>query len=525
MKRKILYYLAANLMVLMLFSSGCTKDFEEINTNPNSPGIAQSSPSMLLTGAIESMTDRVHEIFFGHEMGSCWVQHMAKVQYPDEDRYIPRMGVINNTWNSFYAASGYDIKTLIGIADATANDSYKAVGLILKCYLTSILTDEFGDIPYTEAWHGSEEAPILSPVYDTQESIYTALIADLKTANELLSEDGPEIEGDILFGNDLMAWKKFANSLQLRLLMRRSDRVAPTTDMTTIFGNAVTYPVFESNDDNAALMYLGSNPNNHPINENRKTRDDHRVSNTIIDYLYTDAPSPDYRVSVYAELSANTHDYVGLPNGMLAADALNYLGNGQAETSKIGSYFSAAGAPGMLMSYAELMFIKAEAAKRGFIPGGDAVAEDAYHDGIRASWDQYNADGTFTAKLTAVWRSTFIGWGMGATEDIYEYAWQDFMDWGGTYDYVASTGLQQIYTQKWIAMFDQGIQAGFEWRRTNVPVLTPAVAGMNEGKIPVRSYYPSDEYGRNPTNVAAAVTRQGTDDMNTRVWWDTQNNY
>jgi hypothetical protein len=524
MKRKILYYLVANLMVLMLFSSGCTKDFEEINTNPNSPGIEQSSPSMLLTNAIESMTDRVHEIFFGHEMGSCWVQHMAKVQYPDEDRYIPRMGVINTTWSSFYAASGYDIKTLIDIAEATENDSYKAVGLILKCYITSVLTDEFGDIPYTEGWLGSSETPILSPVYDTQESIYAALIADLKTANELLTEDAPAIEGDILYGNDLMAWKKFANSLQLRLLMRRSDRVAPTTDMTAIFGNATTYPIFESNADNAALAYLGSNPNNNPINENRKNRDDHRVSNTIIDYLYTNAPSPDYRVSVYAELASGPKDYVGLPNGMLAADALNYNGNGLTETSKIGSYFSAAGAPGMLMSYAELMFIKAEAAKRGFIPGGDATAEEAYHAGIKASWDQYNADGTFEAKLEAVWRSTFESWGM-TTENIYDYAWEDFVAWGGTYDYVAADALEQIATQKWVAMFDQGVQAAFEWRRTNYPKLTPAIAGMNDGKIPVRAYYPSDEYGRNPTNVAAAVARQGTDDMNTRVWWDTQNNY
>jgi hypothetical protein len=525
MKRKILYYLAANLMVLMLFSSGCTKDFEEINTNPNSPGIAQSSPSMLLTGAIESMTDRVHEIFFGHEMGSCWVQHMAKVQYPDEDRYIPRMGVINTTWNSFYASSGYDVQTMLDIAEATENDSYKAVALILKSYLTSVLTDEWGDIPYTEAWMGSNaETPILSPVYDTQESVYAAILDNLKTANELLSADGPAIKGDILLGNDLMTWKKFANSLRLRLLMRRSDRVDPTTDMTAIFGDATTYPILESNDDNIALMYLGSNPNNNPINENRKTRDDHRVSNTIIDYLYTNAPSPDYRVSVYAELTANTTDYVGLPNGMLSADALNYLGNGQAETSKIGSYFSAAGAPGMLMSYAEVLFLKAEAAKRGFIPGGDATAEQAYHDGIRASWDQYNADGSFTARLEAVWRSTFEGWGM-TTENIYDYAWEDFVAWGGTYDYVPATGLQQIYTQKWIAMFDQGIQAAFEWRRTNVPVLTPAVAGMNGGKIPVRAYYPSDEAGRNPTNLSAAVARQGADDMNTRVWWDIQNNY
>ena len=429
MKKNILYSFAAALMALLIFSYGCTKDFEEINKNPNSPGIEQSSPSMLLTGSIESMTDRVHEIFFGHEMGSCWVQHMAKVQYPDEDRYIPRMGVINNTWNSFFASSGYDVKVLLDIAEATQNDSYKAVGLILKSYLTSVLTDEWGDIPYTEAWQGSAETPLLSPVYDTQESVYAALIANLTEANTLLTDDAPEIEGDILFGNDLMAWKKFANSLRLRLLMRRSDRVDPTADVTAIFGDAATYPIFESNADNAALWYLGSNPNNNPINENRKTRDDHRVSNTIIDYLYTDAASPDYRVVVYAEL-AGSGDWVGLPNGMLAADALNYLGNGVSQTSKIGTYFSAAGAPGMLMSYAELMFIKAEAAKRGFMPGGDAVAEEAYHAGIKASWDQYNADGTFTAKL-APWKNTFISWGMEPTDDIYDICMGGFccMGW------------------------------------------------------------------------------------------------
>ena len=523
MKNKVIYNLAAILTGLMLFSSGCTKDFEEINTNPNSPGIAQAAPDMLLTNAIESMTDRVHEIFFGHEMGSCWVQHMAKVQYPDEDRYVPRMGVINNTWSSFYAASGFDVNILYNLAVDTENDSYKAVALILKSYIASVLTDEFGDIPYSEAWMGSGETPILSPVYDTQEAVYAVLLENLKTANELLSEDGPEIGGDILFGGDLMAWKKFANSLRLRLLMRRSDRVAPTADMTTIFGDPVTYPILESNDDNVALAYLGSNPNNNPINENRKTRDDHRVSNTIIDFLYTEAPSPDYRVVVYAEMAANSGDWVGLPNGMTSADALNYLGNGLAETSKIGRYFSAAGAPGMLLSYAEVLFIKAEAAARDFIPGGHGLAANVYHDAIKASWDQYNANGSFAARLE-VWRSTFVSWGM-TTENIYDYAWQDFVDWGGTYDYVEADAIEQIATQKWVAMFDQGIQAAFEWRRTNYPVLTPAIAGQNGGKIPVRAYYPSDEAGRNPTNLAAAIVNQGADNLNTRVWWDTEDNY
>jgi hypothetical protein len=210
---------------------------------------------------------------------------------------------------------------------------------------------------------------------------------------------------------------------------------------------------------------------------------------------------------------------------MLSADAGLYLGNGLAETSKIGEYFSRANAPGMLMSYAELLFIKAEAAARGFIPGGDVAAEEAYHAGIKASWDQYNADETFTDAL-GVWESTFVSWGMDpAVDNIYDYAWVDFVDWGGTYTYVPAKGLEQIATQKWVAMFDQGVQAAFEWRRTGFPVLTPAVAGENGGKIPVRAYYPSDEAARNPTNLNAAVAAQGTDDLNTRVWWDVADNF
>ena len=515
MKRKIIYYFAATLLVLVLFSPGCTKDFEEINTNPNNPGIDQAAPNMLLTNAIESMTDRVHEIFLGHEMGSCWVQHMAKVQYPDEDRYVPRMSVINNTWSSFYGFSGYDIQTIYNIGVTRKNDSYKAVALILKSYVISVLTDEFGDVPYTEAWLGSDATkPILSPVYDTQESIYAALIANLVEANTLLKEDGAAIEGDILYGNDLMLWKKFANSLQLRLLMRRSDRVNPTAAITAIVKNPATSPIFESNADNAALAYLGSAPNNNPINENRKTRDDHRVSKTIIDIMWTNHPNMDYRVAVYANLPSAGGWWVGLPNGMTSTDAANYKGNGLTKTSKIGSYFSAATAPGMLMSYAEVQFILAEAVQRGFVTGAPNTAEEYYIEGVTGSYYQY-ADAIVDNPAILA-----LGIPEGTTIDDLV---ADYFDTYATFD--PANALEQIYTEKWLAMFDQGLQAAFEWRRTGFPVLTPSVAGQNGGKIPVRAYYPSDESGRNPTNLAAAITHQGADDLNTRVWWDTKNNY
>lgn len=515
MKRKIIYYFAAILTLVVFFSSSCTDKFAEINTNPNSPGIAQAAPDMLLTGSIESMTNRVHEIFLGHEMGSSWVQHMAKVQYTDEDQYIPRMSVINNTWSSFYASSGYDIQTLYNIAVATKNDSYKAVALILKTYIVSVLTDEFGAVPYTEAFLGSDATKaILSPVYDTQESIYVAMLKNLTEANTLLASSTAPIAGDILFKDDLTKWRKFANSLKLRLLMRRSDRVAPTADISAMVKDPATYPIFTSNADNAALIYLGSAPNNNPINENRKTRDDHRVSKTIIDVMWTDNPNMDYRIAVYAMLPSAATQWDGLPNGMTSTNAANYKGNGLTKTSKIGTYFSAAAAPGMLMSYAELQFILAEAAQRGFLTGAK-TAQEYYTAGVTGSYYQFGPEIVAGNKAIA-----FLGITPTWTIDNF------VADYLATYGlWKPANALKQIATEKWLAMFDQGLQAAFEWRRTGFPVLVPAIAGQNGGKIPVRAYYPSDESGRNPTNLKAAIAAQGADDLNTKVWWDVKNNY
>lgn len=508
------------LFVFTLISafSACTENFEDINTNGNKPSIDQADPGMLLTNSIESMTSRVHEIFLGHEMGSCWVQHMAKVQYTDEDRYIPRLSVINNTWTSFYAASGMDVATIIKIADAKGLDNYKGIGIVLQVYISSVLTDLFGDIPYSQAWQGSAETAIISPAYDKQEDIYRDMIAKLKTANTLLDADKDAISGDILYNGDVDAWKKFANSLRLRLLLRMSEKDKPfvTTEMSAMIANPTTYPIFESNADNAALAYLGSAPNNNPINENRKTRDDHRVSKTLIDMLYVNPASPDYRVSIYADLAAGTGDYDGLPNGLRAADAAAYKDNGLKNTSKIGSFYSSATAPGVLMTYAELQFILAEAAYKTYIPGGNTQTKTYYDNGIKASYYQ-NAD-AFKAQLEDIWASTFTSWGWDGN-DILKYAFDDFMEYGG-WDFNASKAMEQIGTQKWVAMFDQGLQANFEQRRIGYPVLVAPADAANSGKIPVRVFYPSDEYSRNKKNVEAAVASQGADNMNTKVWWN-----
>ncbi|NEW78814.1 MAG: SusD/RagB family nutrient-binding outer membrane lipoprotein [Gelidibacter sp.] len=499
----------ATFIMLIVLSTSCTQDFEEINTNNNSPALSQAAPEMLLTNIVESMTSRTHEIFFGHEMGSGWVQHMAKVQYTDEDRYIPRMGIINSTWNSFYASSGMDAQLLINLGIDKKNPSYEAIGLILKSYIVSIVTDEWGDVPYSEAFLGADATPILSPKYDKQADIYVALLANLAQANTLLNT-GTAIKGDILFKGDLTKWKKFANSLRLRLLMRQSDRVDPTAAITAMVNDPVVYPIFTSNTDNAALAYLGSAPNNNPINENRKTRDDHRVSKTLIDVMWVNNPNMDYRVAVYANLPGAGGWWEGIPNGMLSTDAGNYKGNGLTKTSKIGDYFSAATAPGMLMSFAELKFLLAEAAQRNFITGSAKTAEQYYIEAVTASYNQFANE--IVAKNKAI-----AALGIPASWTINNFVTDYLANYGA---WNASNALKQIATEKWLAMFDQGTQAAFEWRRTGFPVLLPGVDASNGGKIPVRAYYPSDEAARNPTNLAAAIASQGPDTMNTKVWWD-----
>ena len=515
MKAKILSII---FILGLILSNSCTKDFDEINSNPNNPSADQAAPDMLLTNAIESLTDRVHEIFLGHEMGSAWVQHMAKVQYTDEDRYIYRPDVINTAWNSLYGASGMDVQTIYRIAKKKELKNYEGVSLVLKAYIVSLLTDMFGDVPYTEAWAAVDDVTKTLAKYDTQESIYRDLIAKLDTASSvLLSNDNEAINGDILFNGDVTKWRKFASSLRMRLLLRMSakDKAFATTEMKKMIADPAKYPLFASNADHAALVYLGSAPNNNPINENRKTRDDHRLSKTLIDFMYTNNPLVDWRVVSYAELAAGPGDFVGLPNGLTSAEAANYKGNGLKETSKLGADFTAAGAPGVLMSYAELKFILAEAATKGLIDGGLGEAKTQYEKGILGSYQQHAT--TIVAKSKSYF-SSYVN-----TTNI-DSVCNNYLRNGGKWTATdENSAMKQIGYEKWVAMFDQGLQAFIEWRRLGIPTLTAPVAGNNGGKVPSRYPYPTDERTRNGANLQTAVSAQGfsaLDDLNGKVWWN-----
>jgi hypothetical protein len=488
----------------------CDKDFEKINENPNAPGLDKAAPNLMLTNAIESVVDQVYDIWIGHEIGSCWAQHMAKCQYTDEDRYIPRPDVTNSRWSSSYRSGAMDLVTIKEIGRARLNNNYVGVALVLQAYQMSRVADIWGDAPFSEAWRAApDKGGILSPKYDTQQSVYLSLIDSLDLANTLLDPDGPEIAGDILYNNDIMAWKKFANTLRFHYLLKISGRESVGTEMAAMLAAPATYPMFEGVSDAAALQYLGSAPNNNPLHENRKTRDDHRVSKTLTDLMWTETSYVDWRVTVYAQLSG-LGDFNGIPNGLTSAKATAYLDNGIKNTSKMGSYFLQATAPGILMTYAEHMFDLAEAQFKGYITT-TSTTEDLYKGGIWASYEQLGP---------AIEEMVLAYFDIDATWDVHA---QDFYD-NDEWQWDEAHGMECIATQRWVALFGQGVEAWTEYRRTNYPPLVAAEDGVID-IVPLRLPYPTDEQARNNENRQAAMDNQGmngiqNDDMQVRLWWD-----
>ncbi len=473
MKIKIL----VTLLTLTVVSS-CTKDFETINTNPNNP--TSASADLFLPYGIQSAVDLYVGGSLGQDVGNLFAQHWARIQYTDADRYVVTNDVISNGWRDFYIEPLANYQRIIKIADDTKNPNYKAVALIMQSWVFSVLTDLYGDIPYTDALKGSTS---LKPTYDAQKDVYADLIKTLKSANDMinLTDNSLAISGDILYSGNMLKWKKFANSLSLRILNRMNGKMDVSADINRILSDPGKYPLLASNADNVQLSYLAGVPNNNPVSENRKTRDDHRVSATLIDKM---KDLKDARLAVYADLPADGGDYKGVPNGLSNSDA-NALG--LSKTSKVGSYFTAATAPGVVMTYAELLFIKSELAYKGIASAGDAAAN--YRDAITASFKQYN--------LTP----------------SSEYLTANILKSG-------PDGYTQIMEQKWIALYGQGLEAWTEYRRTGIPALKAPVSNANNDVIPTRLAYPGSEESLNFANFTEALKRQGGQNtMRLKLWF------
>jgi hypothetical protein len=480
----------ALMLSLPLALGACEKNLDAINSNPNNT--TTGTAAFLLTGAERSNISRLFDVPINQDGGELIVQHWAKVQYTDEDRYAFRPGSYQSIWDGFYAGGLQDFTTLISLGKASGNPNTQAVGMIMRSYFFSVLTDTYGDIPYSEALQSS----IIAPKYDAQQDVYTGILAELKAASEMIKTSGPAVDGDAIYDGDMDKWQRFANSLRLRLGMRIVD-ANPTLSQATVkevLGS--TSHLISSNAENAEFAFLNSPANTNPIYTNRLTRDDHRISRTITSRL---TRLNDPRLSVYADPAQcaapatagpdSTGLYRGIPNGLTNANVAK-LGP-LCSSSKVGKAFLAADAPGVLMTYSEVLFFKAEAIARGFITGN---AQTEYENAIRASMDQYGFSGA----------------------DVATYLAQPSVVYNPT-NYKQSIG-----DQKWIALFGQGVEAWSEWRRLDYPQLKVVASpvGAAGGKIPVRFNYPANEQSTNAASRAAAVARQGADVITTKLWWD-----
>jgi len=475
MKKNSIYILALTGLIL----ASCNKELDRINQNPNATENAQ--PDYLLTGAIKTTAD----VYWGNAntMNSSllFVQHWAKIQYTEEDRFVFSNSSFTSLWSTGYSQSITNLNKIIELSASVNTPNYKGVALVLRSWVFLLLTDAYGNIPYKQAGNIDE---FITPVYDTQKDVYFGLLDDLKAAKASLDPAGKAIGGDVIYNGNISRWRKFANSLRLRIALRIADREPARSQqvLTEIAAEGDGY--ISDNADNAQLIYLTS-PQQNPVAAWFETREDYRISKTIVDKLFA---LNDPRLPVYASKTQTPtpQEYIGVPNGLTTSEASAL---GFAKTSRPGTYFLAPQAPAVIFSYAELLFARAEAAARGFTTEN---AADLYQQAIRASFKQYNIS---DAAATTYLAQTSV-------------------------QYDNSNYKKSIGEQKWIALFGQGLEAFAERRRLDYPQLTASVNTVLNGQIPVRLIYPGTEQSLNGQNYRKAVDNQGPDLLTTKLWFD-----
>jgi hypothetical protein len=550
------YIIKSKRIILGLFLvvgllSSCTKGFEEMNKDPNNP---VDVPAInVFTNAVISSYGLELGDWIQHTYLGVWCQQWCKVQYIDEDRYMPRD--MSGYFNAPYTGALKNLAIVVEKSSDPEDGDPKllAAAKIMQVWNYMYLTDLFGDVPYSEAMQGFSAEGELHPVYDKQESIYTDLLAQLEEANSLLAGTTVNFgSGDVMYGGDPVKWRKLANSLKLRLLNRAAgtpwsftyDMAGTQADVTTtagaaawssadteigkILGDPATYPVFTSNDDNAALYYPGI-PYRNPIYNTLYSRKDQAISETMVDWLKA---RTDPRLHIYAQPTPNSVatpplNYVGFQNGReitsAPVPAISLLGTEIAFTET---------APLYMLCLDEVEFIKAEYYMR---IGNDAAAKTAYEAGITASMERWGLDDGGTVNPT--WGDAG-GITTGTTSypvNFTSYLNDPLVTWTGKTN---EEKYQMICEQRWAGEFGQGVQAYSEIRRTGFPerIFEYELAGAyypNLG-LPVRLQYALSEETYNTDNLVAAKNDQSveagnegmfsTNGITSQVWWNTRKN-
>ena len=466
--------------LLPLILLGCTQDFEEINTNGNAPSTVQNE--LLFRQVLYGYGDAMS--YEGFVAGNLLSQHFAMIDFNLLDRHAlssPQEG--GNPWNVLYVALRDNETVLQQSRSNPAAAVYEGPALVMKAYLAMRLTDIFGDVPYFEAVSGRTTG-IVTPAYDPQEDIYLGaggILDNLESAVAAIDNYAGAIplDGDILFDGNLDGWRRFANSLRIKALVRISARVDVSNALQALYA---ANDFIREPEQNATFDFASGPPNSFAFATARVGIFNVFLMSLTAERIFDELDDP--RVAVLYRPAANTGEYAGIINGIDAATAIvpdNYARPGTIWRENTGDLdFN-------YMTAWETHLLLAEAALKGYI---DADAQALYERGVQLA---------FAYWLTEI-PSGYLNAG--------DAAWED------------ETGLEQIITQKWIAGIGDAYEGWIEWRRTGYPALLPVEASLNDGLYPVRFPYPADEQALNFENYRGAAEATDGNSVNVPVWWD-----
>ena len=484
LRNKIKIYILAIGAGLLLIQS-CTNGFDSLNQDPTKP--TDVTPSEMITGVEKTASDLIYSINANGNLGMLYAQFYAQTQKESSSQYQLDEGTNNVLWSLYSSplSNIQEIQRLNSIKPEPGAQNEDAIAQVLSVWIYQILTDVYGDVPYSESLEGSTN---LTPVYDDSRKIYDSLVLNLDHAISQLDSAQPSFAtGELIYNGDVVMWKKLANSLKLRIGIRMAD--ADPAKSKKIVEEAAASGVMTSSADEAKFPYLATVPDQFPYNEEKGTGipNDFQVTETLVDFL---KQTGDPRLKIYVRPATKNNDYVGKPYGLGSFEA-GFEGYSYPGTAVYSPTF-----PGYIMSYAEVAFALAEAAQRGYHVGGDAAG--FYEQGVKASMSF---------------------WGVND---------QDAETFLKNNPYTASNWKDVIGTQKWLALYNQGLQAWFERTRLNFKkpdgtalFVAPAHSlDPNVKMVPTRLTYPISEQANNQQNYNEAIKRLGgTDSKGLTLWW------
>ena len=553
-------YITIITMACALFFASCSDEYmENMNTDPSKAATIDPN-AQLTTAQLQTYGDlgmieiyRNYHYAFTQQLMGCW----------NTTNYGGRHTVDNNEmsriWTSFYTQS---LKNITDAEYRTAEDAEKvninSVLRIYRVYLMSIITDTYGDAPFSEAGLGFLEGKF-NPKYDKQEDIYNAFFLELEDAVNKIDPTKDKVTGDLIYAGDVVKWQQLANSLRLRFAMRISN-VNPTKAQTE-FENALTanggvitdasgdalikyttiafsfgqeaYSDYRGN--SLSQLLFGNDPANNPsylcstfFNQLYNSGDPRtfRISRCYYDGLMS-ATSTDNRVDITQEMidkgiafsprDPGAYSWEPWPTGYDSDICAELAVNNPSVTAtmarevepKLANNFLKSDNPGVVMTSAEVKLLMAEATVKKWNVGS-VSAENLYKQGVRAAMDFLTDN-----------------YGCTATTDA---EFDAFIQGRGTFGHTDNQKLEAINTQAWILHFTNPTECWANVRRSGYPKLkSPAEYGFGQyltggTEIPVRLCYPVLESSYNKKSYNEAIERMGgTDNWHSLLWWDTEN--